>query len=84
MTNGILAYGVYIPRRRLQRHVIHAANSWFAPNLRGLSKGEKAVSNWDEDAITMAVDAGRHCLDTISADIESCLLYTSPSPRDRG
>ena len=80
MTNGILAYGVYIPRRRLQRHVIHAANSWFAPNLRGLSKGEKAVSNWDEDAITMAVDAGRHCLDTISADIESVSLASTTLP----
>ena len=40
-TFGIISAGVYIPRRRLQRSAIHAANSWFAPNLRGLSKGEK-------------------------------------------
>ena len=30
--------------------------------MRGLSKGEKAIVNWDEDAVTMAVDAGRDCL----------------------
>lgn len=59
---GILSVGAYIPRRRLQRSAIHAANSWFAPNLRGLSKGEKAIVNWDEDAVTMAVDAARDCL----------------------
>ena len=61
-TFGIISIGAYVPRRRLQRAAIHAANSWFAPNLRGLSKGEKAIVNWDEDAVTMAVDAARDCL----------------------
>ena len=60
---GIISIGAYIPRRRLQRTAIHVANSWFAPNLRGLAKGEKAIVNWDEDAITMAVDAARDCLE---------------------
>jgi len=59
---GILSVGAYIPRRRLQRNIIHQANSWFAPNLRGLARGEKAIVNWDEDSVTMAVDAGRDCL----------------------
>ena len=76
---GIISIGAYIPRRRLQRAVIHQANSWFAPNLRGLARGEKAIVNWDEDAVTMAVDAARDCLVGYAKD---CLLYTSPSPRD--
>lgn len=59
---GILAVGAYIPRRRLQRQAIHSANGWFAPNMRGLAKGEKAIANWDEDSVTMAVDAARDCL----------------------
>lgn len=59
---GILAFGAYIPRRRLQRAAIHAANKWFAPGLGGLANGERAVANWDEDAITIAVEAGRDCL----------------------
>ncbi|UZK67300.1 hydroxymethylglutaryl-CoA synthase family protein [Sphingomonas sp. M1-B02] len=59
---GILAFGAYIPRRRLQRAAVHAVNKWFAPGLSGLAKGERAVANWDEDAITMAVEASRDCL----------------------
>lgn len=60
--SGILSYGLYVPRRRLQRSAIYATNKWFAPGLGGLAKGEKAISNWDEDPITMAVEAGRYCL----------------------
>jgi hydroxymethylglutaryl-CoA synthase len=59
---GILAYGAYIPQRRLQRAAIYAANAWFAPDLRGAAKGERAIAAWDEDAITMAVEAGRDAL----------------------
>ena len=59
---GITGYGAYIPRARLQRKAIAEANAWFAPNLRGAAKGERAMANWDEDAVTMAVEAGRDCL----------------------
>ena len=59
---GILSWGAYIPRRRLQRAAIHAANAWFAPDLKGAAKGERAVASWDEDAITMAVEAARDAL----------------------
>ncbi len=60
--SGLLSYGTYVPRRRLQRSCIHDNNKWFAPGLRGLAKGEKAISGWDEDPITMAVEAGRQCV----------------------
>lgn len=59
---GILGYGAYVPITRLQRGSIHAANSWFAGGLKGLAKGEKAIANWDEDTVTMAVEAARDCL----------------------
>ena len=36
---GILSYGAYLPRRRLQRKSIAAANSWFAPGLLLLLAG---------------------------------------------
>jgi hydroxymethylglutaryl-CoA synthase len=78
---GILAFGAYIPRRRLQRAVIHAANTWFAPGLGGLAKGERAVANWDEDAITMSVEAARDCLTGINrADIEAVTLVSTTLP----
>jgi len=59
---GILGFGAYVPITRLQRAAIHAANRWYASGLGGLAKGEKAVSGWDEDAVTMAVEAARDCL----------------------
>lgn len=62
MDFGILSCGAYIPRLRLQRKSIAAANSWFAPAQRGLARGERSMANWDEDVITMAVEAARSCL----------------------
>ena len=60
MTVGITAYGAYVPRLRLRRDAVSAANAWFAPNLRG--KGQRSMTNWDEDSITMAVAAARDAL----------------------
>ena len=60
--SGILSYGAYIPMRRLQRKAIVAANVWFNSALRSQGKGERAMANWDEDSVTMAVAAARDCL----------------------
>lgn len=46
----------------MPRAVIAAAHAWALPSLKSLAKGEKAFCGWDEDAITMAVEAGRDCL----------------------
>lgn len=61
---GITAYGAYVPRLRLERVSIAAAHKWMAPSLRGLAKGERAFCSWDEDSITMAVEAARDALGT--------------------
>ena len=58
-THGILATSRYIPRMRLERSAVAALHAWMAPGLRALSKGCRAVANWDEDSITMAVEACR-------------------------
>ena len=62
MTKGILAFGAYIPWRRLQRKAIADTHGWFNPALKGQAKGERAFCNWDEDAVTMAVEAARDAL----------------------
>ena len=62
MSAGIHAFGGYVPRLRLQRRVIAEANAWFNPALMALGRGERATAGWDEDAITMAVEAARDCL----------------------
>jgi len=62
MAVGILAYGAYLPRLRLSRKAVAEANAWFSPGLAGQARGERAMASWDEDAVTMAVEAARDCL----------------------
>ena len=62
MTVGILSFGAYIPRLRLARRAIADANAWFNAALRSQGKGERAICNWDEDPVTMAVEAARDAL----------------------
>jgi 3-hydroxy-3-methylglutaryl CoA synthase len=59
---GITGYGGYVPRLRMSRKAVVEANAWYAPNLLGKGKGTRALANWDEDSITMAVAAARDCL----------------------
>jgi 3-hydroxy-3-methylglutaryl CoA synthase len=59
---GITGYGAYIPRLRLSRQVVARANAWFAPQFTPRAKGARAMANWDEDCITLAVAAARDCL----------------------
>lgn len=59
---GIVTFGGYVPRLRLQRQTIFAATGWFNPSLAALTNGERAIASWDEDAITMGVEAARDCL----------------------
>jgi 3-hydroxy-3-methylglutaryl CoA synthase len=53
---GIISIGAHIPVHRLSRAVI--GQSW---ETRGIA-GERAVANYDEDSLTMAVAAARNCL----------------------
>ena len=59
---GITAFGAYVPRLRLQKKAMAQTNAWLAPNLMGKAKGERSFGNWDEDAITFAVEAARDAL----------------------
>ncbi len=81
MSKGILSYGAYIPMRRLQRKAIVAANAWFNSGLKSQGKGERAMANWDEDAVTMAVAAARDCLGPQErADIAALHLASTTLP----
>ncbi len=80
-SSGITGFGAYIPRLRIQRSLIADAHAWMAPSLRGAAKGERAFCSWDEDAITMAVEAGRDCLSGIGVEsIESVALVSTTLP----
>lgn len=60
---GIVSYGAYVPRYRLDRKKIFKAMGWMDPSTAANARGEKAVANFDEDSITMAVAA---CLDSLN------------------
>ncbi|MFH1350613.1 MAG: OB-fold domain-containing protein [Pseudomonadota bacterium] len=53
---GIKSYGVYIPYYRLNRGEI--GKFWGSYQM----PGEKAVANFDEDTVTMGVEACRDCM----------------------
>lgn len=75
--SGIIAYGAYIPQRRLQRKAVVAANVWFNSALKSQAKGERAMANWDEDAVTMAVAAARDCLTGMDREQVEALHFAS-------
>jgi len=78
---GLVSFGAYIPRRRLDRKAAASANAWFNPGLMAAAKGERAMANWDEDAITMAVEAGRDCLTGFGAsEVDHLTIASTTMP----
>lgn len=77
MAAGILAYGGYLPKSRLQRSEIFKAHAWVNPGLKGLSRGERTMANWDEDSITMSVEAARDCLNGYDRENLSAVYMAS-------
>ena len=72
---GIVSYGAYIPKYRINRDVIYKAMGWLDPST--YLPGEKAVANFDEDSVTMAVAAGMDCLKDIDRNIIEAMFYAS-------
>lgn len=77
---GIKLFGGYVPRLRIDRSLIAEAHKWMAPGLRGQAKGSRAFLSWDEDAVTMAVEAARDCLDGRAPEIEALYLASTSLP----
>jgi 3-hydroxy-3-methylglutaryl CoA synthase/uncharacterized OB-fold protein len=66
---GIESYGAYVPLRRLGQ----GTQGWN-------NAGEKAVANWDEDSLTMAVAATIDCLGNIQRNTVDGLYFASTTP----
>ena len=75
--HGITGFGAYIPRMRLDRAAIAAAHAWMAPSLRASARGSRAFCSWDEDAITMAVEAARGCVGRAQRSAIGSLAFAS-------
>lgn len=77
MDYGIVSIGAHIPRYRLARAAIAAAHRWMSPASGASAKGNRAFCSWDEDSVTMAVEAGRDCLRRVDAGAISSLTLVS-------
>ena len=66
---GIAAYGAYIPRYRLGAET----SGWN-------SRQERAVANFDEDSVTMAVAAGVDCLTGRDRSRIDGIIFASTTP----
>ena len=73
---GLTSIGTYIPRLRLARKTILAAQG----KSSGSARGERAICNWDEDSLTMAVEAARACLADASAPVAGLTLASTTLP----
>ncbi|MFC2000089.1 OB-fold domain-containing protein [Chloroflexota bacterium] len=72
---GIVSFGAYIPVHRISRAEFNRAWAGFA------IPGETAVAGYDEDSITMAVEAAIDCLKGIDRDsIDGLFFATTTSP----
>ncbi|MDD5095031.1 MAG: 3-oxoacyl-[acyl-carrier-protein] synthase III C-terminal domain-containing protein [Dehalococcoidia bacterium] len=71
---GIASYGAYVPILRLSRATIAGAVGG-SPSL-----GERTVANFDEDSITMAVEASFDCLKGINKKEVDALYFASTTP----
>src|SRR5262245_15865136 len=67
---GITSYGAYIPMLRLSLAAIHGGKP---------GGPEKAVANWDEDAVTMGVAAALDCLRGVDRATIDAVVFPSPS-----
>jgi len=72
---GIVSYGAYIPWNRLNREDCVKAWGGFA------MPGERAVAYYDEDSVTMAVEAAIDCLAGLDqSKIDGLFFATTTSP----
>jgi hydroxymethylglutaryl-CoA synthase len=74
---GIRSCGAYLPRLRLERAAIIEAMGWAAGLRAGKPHGARSYCAWDEDALTMAVEAARDCLTGHDRSVVASLVFAS-------
>ena len=77
--HGVLATTCHVPRLRLERAAVLAQHQWMAPGLRGLARGRRSMASWDEDTVTLAVEAGRALARALPAAQAGALTLASTS-----
>lgn len=78
MSRYIESISGYLPLLRLHR--ADAAKMLRFSGLGGRVKGTRAVSDWDEDAMTMALEASRNTLNPVNPSIDDVIFASTSSP----
>jgi len=78
--HGLLATCRYEPRLRLDRSAVYAQHRWMGEGLKSLAKGTRAMAAWDEDSVTMAVEAARTLLAAAPASPAALALASTTLP----
>lgn len=71
---GIISYGAYVPYNRLQRKKV---GDFFEKPTFG---GEKAVAGYDEDSVSMGVEAAFDCLQGENRNEISSVFFATVNP----
>ena len=71
MAVGIVSYGAYIPLHRMPREIFQKA--WGG----GRMPGERSVCNFDEDSVTMAMEAAVDCLRGVDSSKVDGLFFAT-------
>lgn len=74
---GIVSYGCYFPRYRLNRKLILNSMGWLDPSIAAHARGEKAVANFDEDSVTLAVAAATQAICHVNRNDIDGLYFSS-------
>lgn len=74
---GIAAFGSYLPWRRLNRASVVAANKWLNPGLASNARGTRAMAAWDEDSVTLSVEAARLALAGVDRSMIDTAFFAS-------
>jgi 3-hydroxy-3-methylglutaryl CoA synthase len=77
---SITACGAHVPRLRLHRKTIADQIAWANPAASAQAQGTRAICNWDEDSITLAVDAARACALGALPQIDALTLASTTLP----
>jgi hydroxymethylglutaryl-CoA synthase len=75
--HGLLATTATCPACGSSAAPMLAQHQWMAPGLRGLAKGQRSMASWDEDSVTMAVEAGRQLLQALPGCVPATLTLAS-------
>ncbi len=71
---GIIGYGTYVPYHRLRRAAIGESLG------SGGGRGTRAVASFDEDATSMAVEAGRNAMRTLPGITPDDVTFATATP----